>query len=339
MKTISLSILAFGLLFLSGAHSDVAASGSSFESPDNDAITLPDYRIAGFIQQQFVVDESPDSPARFSTHRARIGISGQVTDRIRVNFVGGFVEPPSRTPRLVNAFVDFDVHPLLQIRTGQFLVPFGLEGPEVITFNPAIERSTVIRRTNTMNMFRDVGVQLSGRHSGLSYAVALVNGTGANNAEQIEPKDLLGRVGYNIISSVNVGVSAHLGQYRPDPAVDINEARYRLGADISYSGDPVFFRAEYVYREDKRTDASALQMNGFYVLGGYHITGRIQGIARFEYLDPNSDGASDELSIITLGANYRFAGNTRISANYEIRDDKLNPDLGNVFTVQMQVAL
>lgn len=339
MKTSLLSILAIGVFFLSGAHSDVVASGSSVESSDKDAITLPNYRLVGFMQQHFVVDESPDSATRFSIYRARIGFSGQVTDRIRVNIVGGLVEPPSSTPRLVNAVVDFDLHPMLQIRTGQFLVPFGLEGPEVITFNPAIERSLVMRRTNTFNMFRDAGVQLSGRSDAFTYAVAVVNGVGANNPEQIEPKDILGRIGYDITNTINIGLSGHYGQYRPDASLDNEEARYRFAADFSYTGDPVFFRGEYIYREDERPDMDSRKWSGFYVLGGYNFTRQIQGIARFEYLIPDTDGSDNELSVITLGANYRFAGNTRVSANYEIRNDELNPNLKNLFTIQMQVAL
>lgn len=339
MKTIFVTVLSMGFLFFSGLHSDALASPSSSESSDNDAITLPNYRVAGFVQQQFIVDESPDSATRFLLHRARIGITGQVTDRIRINFVGGFVEPPSATPRLVNAFVDFDVHPMLQVRTGQFLVPFGLEGPEVITFNPAIERTLVMRRTNTFTMFRDVGVQLSGRSDAFSYAVAVVNGAGANNPEQIEPKDILGRAGYDVTDAITIGFSGHYGQYRPDASADDEQARYRFAADLSYSGDPVFFRGEYIYREDERPDMDSRKWSGFYVLGGYNFTPQIQGIARFEYLVPDTDGSDNELSVITLGANYRFAGNTRVSANYEFRNDELNPDLKNLFTIQMQVAL
>ncbi len=112
-------------------------------------------------------------------------MKGTITDRITVNLIGGYVEPPNNTPRLVNAFIDFDIHPLLQLRTGQFLLPFGIEGPQPIFLNPSIERSNAIRRLNTFSMFRDVGIQISGHYSIFDYAVALVNGKGANQPEQI----------------------------------------------------------------------------------------------------------------------------------------------------------
>lgn len=91
-----------------------------------------------------------------------------------------------------HAFVDLDIDPLLNIRTGQFLAPFGLEGQEVIAFNPAIERSIATRRLNTVNMFRDIGIQANGSRGLFNYSFALVNGTGANTTAKINPKDLLG---------------------------------------------------------------------------------------------------------------------------------------------------
>lgn len=123
-------------------------------------------------------------------------MEGALSDKIRGNVIGGFVEPPQNTPKLVQAFMDYRVNQYLSVRAGQFLIPFGLEGPEVITLNPAIERSLAVRRLNTFSMFRDIGIQASGNISRINYAIAFVNGAGANQREQINPKDIVGRVGF-----------------------------------------------------------------------------------------------------------------------------------------------
>jgi predicted porin len=92
-------------------------------------------------------------------------------------------------------------------------------------------------------------------------------------------------------------------------------------------------------REDDFGDGNSLNVNGGYILGGYKFSDEFQGIARYEFFTPNTDLDDNELTVITIGANYYFVGNTRVSVNYEIRDDKLNPDFGNLLTVQMQVML
>lgn len=311
----------------------------AFAQSDNSESSLPSYKIGGFLQQQFTFDQTDDVPPRFAIHRARIGITGNITDQISVNFIGGFAEPPNNTPRLVNAFIDFDVHSLLKIRTGQFLLPFGLEGPEPIILNPAIERATATRRLNTFTMFRDIGIQLSGNQSRFNYAVALVNGAGANNTEQIEPKDLMGRVGFMLTDELGIGVSGHAGQYLPTGTADDHESRFRAGVDMSYKDDPLFFRGEYILRRDNLPSGDTQEINGGYLLGGFEFTEELQAIARFEYFKPNTEIDDNHFTAFTIGANYYFVGNTRLSANYEFRNDQLNPEIGNLFTVQMQVAL
>lgn len=325
--------LTFILVFLFFGRVD--AQDSSLNSDQ----TLPSFKLGGFLQQLIIADQTPDSPTRFSIHRARLGVAGSITDRIRVNLIGGYVEPPDRTPHLVNAFIDFNIHSLFQVRTGQFLVPFGIESPEVIIFNPAIERTATIRRLNPYVMFRDIGVQVSGKGSIINYEIALVNGEGANQTEEFDPKDVLARIGFTPVEHFELGISGNFGQYQPVTTSEEHEARTRLGVDLSYSNNPIYFRAEYITREDDLPGGNSLEMNGWYLLGAYKFIEGVQGIVRYESFDPETSIDKNEYTAFTIGANYYFIRNTRLSVNYEIRDDKLNPDLGNLLTVQMQVAL
>ncbi len=297
--------------------------------------SLPAYSVAGFLQQQFVADQADGTPLQFAIHRARLGMTGQVTDRIHLNFIAGMAEPPNNTPRLVNAFVGFDFHPLLQIRTGQFLLPFGLEGPEPIPLNPAIERTTAIRQLNPFTMFRDVGVQVSGSRSIVQYAVALVNGEGANQPAQLDPSDILGRVGFQPLRNMTLGISGHYGRFQPDLGTENSAVRTRFGVDMSYRPGSLFFRGEHITRNEELTSNETRTSTGAYLLGGYELSSHWQLIARYEYYTPDNDNS---LTVLTAGFSYYFIENTRLSVNYGFHNDQTASQTDDLLQVQMQVV-
>ncbi len=321
--------------------SSTAFSFSGNQGQGESGTSYPAYRVAGFMEQNVTLEQDSDNPVAFSIYRARVGLEGRLNERISLNIIAGALEPPNRNPQLVNGFVDFDIHPMLRLRTGQFLVPFGLEGPEPIFLNPAIERSLAVRRMNYFRMFRDVGIQASGSQDGFSYAIALVNGTGANVAERIDPKDLLGRFGYQASDEMALGLSFHIGK-SPQPATEPD--RFQLGVDATWRSAPFLVRGEYIYRKDEQPGAGDRNQHGGYILTGYHFNDELQGIMRFEMHRPDSDleFSDSALTILTAGLNYYFQGQTRVSLNYEVRSDRLPGaanDLGNLLTLQMQIVL
>ncbi len=335
----------------SGGSADTESSTEASTEADNGSTAYPSYRLVGFMEQQFTRDDQSDDPAAFQIYRARFGLAGSVTDRISLNVVAGAVEPPDRTPRLVNAVVDFDIHPMLQLRTGQFLVPFGLEGPEPIFFNPAIERSTAIRRMNTFSMFRDIGIQASGSHNRFSYAAALVNGSGANRPAWSEPSHLVGRIGYTVRDNLTLGGSVHYGDHHyeavPEDRSTGEYDRIQFGTDLTWRINALLLRGEYIYRHDElpAPDGQSTygwNQHGGYLLAGYDITDNWQGILRFEAHQPDTGGDFEDngFSTLTAGVNYYLDRQTRLSVNYEIRDDRRPGfDPGNLLTVQMQLVL
>ncbi len=322
-----------------------APSFSGSQAQDGSDSAYPSFRVVGFMEQNATLEQDSDDPLAFSIYRARVGLAGRLNETISVNIVAGALESEPlaqrRTAQLVNGFVDFDFHPMLQLRTGQFLVPFGLEGPESVFLNPAIERSLTLRRMNHFRMFRDVGIQARGSQEGFSYAIALVNGTGANVAERIDAKDLLGRLGYQASDELSLGVSFHIGK---SPQLPDEPDRNQLGVDATWRSAPFLVRGEYIYRNDEQPDANDQNQHGGYVLGGYHFTDELQGIMRLEMHRPDTDldFSDSALTVLAAGLHYYLQGHTRVSLNYEVRSDRRpgpNNDLGNLLTLQLQVVL
>lgn len=312
--------------------------GGAFAQDGGDATSGPNLRPAGFLHLQSFTEHVNETSSAFSVRRARFGFAGSLREDIHVNLVAGGLEPPDRTPRLVNAFVDLEANPLLTVRAGQFLVPFGREGPNGIVSNPAIERSLAIRRMNDATLFRDVGVQVRGAQEPFSYVVAVVNGTGANTAETINPKDLVGRVAVEL-GPAEIGLSGQYGERSPSTRGADNLQRLRYGVDVEYDEGPAFVQAEYSALQRDVDQFNKRLEHGGYLLGGYRFAEGWEIIGRVEMHDPQVDVDGDRFIGATIGPTFKFVGQTELALNYEIRDDQTESDLQHLLLVQLQAAL
>jgi hypothetical protein len=70
----------------------------------------------------------------------------------------------------------------------------------------------------------------------------------------------------------------------------------------------------------------------------YRLTDRWEPAARVERWDPDRGAGNDAFTRTTLGVNYHIAGDTRLAVNYEFRDDKAHPALGNLALAQYQIS-
>lgn len=83
------------------------------------------------------------------------------------------------------------------------------------------------------------------------------------------------------------------------------------------------------YQFDAEGDELDLTWTGFQVTGGWWITDSFELLARYEMIDPNTEddkdlGASayDQLTWITVGANYRMSEAAEVSLNYIFRGEQ-----------------
>ena len=297
--------------------------------------SYPDLTPAGFLQTHFSADDVADNPANFSIHRARMGFTGNLSENIRLNLIIGATEPPNNTPALVNAFADFTLDPLFNLRAGQFFAPFGLEGPEPITRNPAIERAFSTRRMNPFTMFRDIGVMAYGEHSIFSYSVAVMNGNGANVPEGSNSKEIVGRVDIEALDNLMAGISAHLGTYKAS-AFD-RLARQRWGFHAEYLQSPIQLRGEFFVRDREITPDNRAQTTGGYLLAKYEISEKWEAIGRYDHFGPENEG--DPYQGFTLGPNYQIGKNTQLSLNGILYTPVNDDAMQYLLNIQLQMVL
>jgi len=328
-KGIFMLVLMLFFIQIAWAQNDEQSSDSKAQS------SYPDLQPAGFVQSYFSASDMAADPVNFSIARARMGVKGNINENIKLSFIGGAVEPPNNSPALVNAFADFTIHPLFNLRAGQFLIPFGLEGPEPIIKNPAINRARPTKELNTLRMFRDIGVMTYGKYEFISYSIAVINGNGANVTENRYQKDVLGRLDFSLTDDLMAGVSGHLGTFESDPYKKLS--RQRWGAHAEYKSNPFHFRGEIMLHDRELNPDTRNQDIGGYLLGKYKIDEKWAAIGRWDYYAP--DNVNDIYQGVTLGTNYQLNGLSSLSLNGVAYSAYNTNTVNYMLRIQLQLVL
>ena len=328
-KGILMLVLMLFFIQTAWTQNDEQSSDSKAQS------SYPDLQPAGFVQSYFSASDMAADPVNFSIARARMGVKGNISENIKLSFIGGAVEPPNNSPALVNAFADFTIHPLFNIRAGQFLMPFGLEGPEPIIKNPAINRARPTKQLNTLRMFRDIGVMTYGKYEFISYSIAVINGNGANVTENRYQKDVLGRLDFSLTDDLMAGVSGHLGTFESDPYKKLS--RQRWGAHAEYKSNPFHFRGEIMLHDRELNPDTRNQDVGGYLLGKYKIDEKWEAIGRWDYHAP--DNVNDIYQGVTLGTNYQLSGLSSLSLNGVAYSEYNTSTVNYMLRIQLQLVL
>lgn len=288
------------------------------------------WSLIGFTQFHYTNEETSDSLQGFSAKRARFGIDGDIDQNIHANIVIGGIEGPDRRPQLINGFIDITNIAPFSIRVGQFFVPFGLEGPTPIFQLYTIDRSTVVKNLNPFTFFRDQGIQVSGTLNNIHYAIAIMNGTGANEEDDNTEKDILTHISYTPIHSLVLGLSGHIGSFQEFTS-NSNISRNRIGFDITHHYNAHTLMAEYMASSENNETAT-----GWYVLSNLDLYEYWSLVSRLERYSPRESNLKS--TILTLGINRKLNGYSRFAVNYEFRDIASDPSIGDRLTTQFQVV-
>ena len=104
-----------------------------------------------------------------------------------------------------------------------------------------------------------------------------------------------------------LGGAIHYEQEAYGTAAMNELAILQLTGDVSFEGDGFNVFGALIYTNLDNDNGISSDQIGFVVQGGLYFTDQIEGFARFEWQD--FDSAADDLSILTVGANYYFNEN------------------------------
>jgi hypothetical protein len=325
-----------------------------------DAFTSESFQLYGYGQIIDNISEHPDWGIARTTANNSIDIARAIlfaTGRLGAQKQFGYMLMYDFGPNacLHELYGEWLPEDALNVRFGQFKIPFTIENPmsptkvETIYFSRSV--GAMSGSVGDFNQFeangvkggakagRDAGLQLSGRFFKkddffrIEYYTGLFNGTGFNTKDNNNHKDFIGTVYYQPVKDLRIGGSVYSGKLNaPINMIRGNHVRDLWTVGAEYKGKKIYARSEYISGNN-----GGLKREGYYGSAVWKFSpNKWEVVGKYEYYDENKSIIDNEVSDITVGVNYYLAYLTRIQFNYIYTDNKA---LGTNNAVAMQLQL
>ena len=247
---------------------------------------LSDIKFSGYIMSQYQYSDKESNKGEkdinsFNIRMVRMALEGRLAGdfywkaQLQVN---GNTSNLTVSPRMVDAFAEWQKYDAFKVKAGQFKRPFTFENPmHPITqgFMSYSQNVTKLagfsdRNGEHSSNGRDIGVQLQGDllkaadgHHYLHYQVGVFNGQGTNMKDVDQRKDVIGGVWVAPMKGLRIGAFGWTGSYARKGTwteVDANgveqtkngvhsleKNRYAISAE--YAGHDWTVRSEYIHSQ------------------------------------------------------------------------------------------
>lgn len=311
-------------------------------------------RISGFVQGMYQANLSDEGELKDNTlrmRRVRLSVDGNLSKTVSYKIQGDF----TRSPMLVDAFIKYKPCREFAIQVGQFKTPFTIESPinpvnlEIFDYGEAVQQLGGYKDVCGVGALgRDLGVMATGslfpvegeegyKYSIVDYSIGVFNGNGANQLDNNNRKDLVGRLEVHPgLKALTLSGSYYYGMYRNTTVEDEiaangvargktvfpNGVRNRWAAGIQYNDDKLVLRGEYISGQtgckigglDEHGDAlisdQILNSKGYYAVAGYNFaigkdkSQRLMPVLRYEHFDQVNSALLENTNWYTVGINY-----------------------------------
>jgi hypothetical protein len=292
-------------------------------------------RVNGQLQARWVYSYQSDNGADGDRHR-----SGFENTRTKLWFSGHVVNPQwqyviegnfNRNDGLfdlLDAYITYDYGNGMGITVGQFKLPLFCEQLVDARYLQTVERLLVhelftggrsqgIMFTWEQDMFRFAGAFSDGAgNAGTPWNLAPAAGS-TEWAFTARGEVLLGgtwgqfeefRSAPGEEMGILIGAAAHWqdGEYGDAFPFETEVLRLTVDATAKFGGFNLF--GAYIFDHTDPNMGGNFQNHAIVVQGGFHFTDEFEVFGRYEHVWFDSDIAGDDLSIITAGVNYYWAG-------------------------------
>lgn len=351
------------LLAASAAFGQEESAAKAPEPPPVPKTGLESARLEGYVKAGYFFTGAPADDALiggrsgFRLLNVRLGVSLRPVERLEVYAsVDGSVarrrelDPldGSRVVDLKDAYLAWDAHRFAQLRIGQFKAPYNAEALLGDGSLPFISRSVVHDGVlppdgfarQGMTLDRQVGLELASKRLGseafgFRYAVALVNGNGANALNNdngmVAP---VARLQAEYRDLVTFGVNGFYNQetqgVRPNR---LTSDRLGTGADLAVSVRGVRALAVLLLRNTTHPSTALGAESALGAMGQLHYlharTG-LEGGVRYAYFEPSSTEPNDRLTELSAMVGYRLPSfPLRVLLQYTMRGEEPGVAIAN----------
>ncbi len=228
---------------------------------------LSDIKFSGYVMSQFQASDQEDKESNsFNIRMVRMALEGRLMQdlywKVQIQANGNTSDLGS-SPRMVDAFAEWQKYDAFKIKAGQFKRPFSFENPmHPITqgfmgYAQGISKLSGFsdRVGEHASNGRDIGVQIQGdflkNEAGrnlVHYQIGVFNGQGTNQKDVDQRKDIIGGAWVMPIKGLRIGAFGWTGSYARKGTwteVDANGNAQTKSGVRSVSKNRYAFSAEY----------------------------------------------------------------------------------------------
>jgi len=229
-----------------------ASKGNPIYGGFKDGLTLEDgsgnwkLQLNGRVQADYR-NFSPDDwkADTFNIRRARLGGTFSFLKDFAVRVEGEYAnsnDGSKGSTALTYGYVDFTRWPGARIRAGQFKPFFGLERAQSTNFTDFTELSLTTNNGSIFNSTYDRGLMVYGDPlPWLNYSTYVVNGTGQNNDDVKDSKDIGMRVNANLAKlTENKNLVLHVGSSVSKGSIDFSSSTKSIKQETEGKGIEFF---------------------------------------------------------------------------------------------------
>lgn len=307
------------------------SAAKKFVSDISDRIKLHGYAQAGYTYQK----NSEQEVNSFDIKRTLLWANAQINDRWSFLFMHDF------NSQVQEFYTDFRItnNDALSIRLGQFKNGYSLENPmsptSMETIDVYSEGVTYLSGCGSDPLFgvqygRDLGLSLFGMvcEKKLRYELQVMNGQGINRKDKNTSKDVIGRLEWRPVESLNIVTTGQLGRghavdtsfYAPDIAKDQNYDRNRFSVGVDYRSKSFNIHSEYLLGKDDKVSSSGVYVTGSVAL----IPSTLDLIGSYDYFNFNQDLDMDQHKGV-FGIQWWYYKKCRLQLQYVYKNAVVTP--------------